>query len=214
MQGAIHQDTLQPNDDAGQMRQGDISPVAAANESEAKRKAENEEISLVSTETERRSSVNGNEDTQTSSCVVINVDLENSAYEYGDGDTSSVLSSKTCSVEDVSLMEVQEEVKSVTLNEACEEKVTSKVRSDAVPEDVKQEPETMGSEGNVATVSVSKLSNQSSSVSMEEEEGTAGLRQAESQDYINPRGVRFMSQEIGQDGTLTSCLCLTLQKLK
>jgi hypothetical protein len=188
------------------MRQGDVSPTTAANESEANRKAENEEMSLESTETERRSSINGNEDTQSSSCIVINVDLENSAYEYGDGDASSVLSSKTCSVDDVSLTGVQEEVKPVTLIEGCEEKVMSEARPDAVLEEVKQEPESVETEENVAVVSVPKLSTQSSSVSIEEEEGTAGLKQAESQDYINPRGVRFMSQEIGQDGEYVAFL--------
>ncbi|XP_023706010.1 Golgi-specific brefeldin A-resistance guanine nucleotide exchange factor 1 isoform X5 [Cryptotermes secundus] len=202
MQGAIHQGTLPPIDDAGQMRQNDVSPETAADESEASRKAENEEMSLESTGAEQHSSVNGNEDTQSSSCVVINVDLgENSAYEYGDGDTSSILSSKTCSVEDVSLTGVQEELKSVTLQEGCEEKVTNEVRPDTVLVEVKEEPENVGTEENVAAVSVPKLSNQSSSVSIEEEEGTAGVKQAESQDYINPRGVRFMSQEIGQDGS-------------
>jgi hypothetical protein len=200
MQGSIHQGTVQPSDDAGQMRQGDVSPTMAANESEANRKAENEEMSLESTETERHSSINGNEDTQSSSCIVINVDLENSAYEYGDGDTSSVLSSKTCSVDDVSLTGVQEEVKPVTLNEGCEEKVISEARPDAVLEEVKQEPESVGTEENVAVGSVPKLSTQSSSVSIEEEEGTVNLKQAENQDYINPRGVQSMSQEIGQDG--------------
>jgi hypothetical protein len=97
-------------------------------------------------------------------------------------------------------------VKSVTLNKGCEEKVTSEVRPDAVLEEVKQDPESVGAEENVAALSVPKLSNQSSSVSIEEEEGTASLKQAESQDYINPRGVRFMSQEIGHDGEYVALL--------
>jgi hypothetical protein len=208
MQGTIHQGTPQPSDDAGQMRQEVVSPATTTNQSEASREVENEELSPESTETERHSSINGNEDTQSSSCVVINVDLENSAYEYGDGDGSSVLSSKTCSVEDISLTGVQEEVKAVMLNEGCGGKVTSEVRPGAPLAEVKQEPESVGTEENVAVVSVElpELSNQSPSVSVEEEEGTAGLKQAENQDYINPRGVRFMSQEIEQGGEYATFL--------
>jgi hypothetical protein len=202
MQGAIHQGTQQQSDDARQMMRGEVSPAAGASESEANRKAENEEMSPESPETERRSSTNGNEDTQSSSCVIINVDMENSVCECADGDGSSILSSKTCSVEDISLTGVQEEAKSFTPNEGCEGKVTSEVRSDALLEKVNREPESVGREEGIAAGSAEapKLSGQSSSVIIEEEEGTAGLHQAESQDYINPRGVRFMSQETGQDG--------------
>jgi hypothetical protein len=163
------------------MRQGDVSPATVANESEANRKSENDELSPESPETERCSSVNGNEDTQSSSCVVINVDLENSSCDCGDGDGSSVLSSKTCSVEDVSLTGVQP----VAPNEGGEGEATS----GSVLEEVKQEPESVGA----VPVEVPKLST-------EEEELSSDLKQPETQDYINPRGVRFMSQEVGQDG--------------
>jgi hypothetical protein len=199
MQGAIHQGTLQPSDEAGKMGQGDVSPAAVANESEANRRSENEELSLESPETEQCSSITGNEDTQSSSCVIINVDLKNSVSKCGDGDSSSVLSSKTCSVDDVSLTG---EVKPVTPNEGSEGKVTSELRPDTVLEEVMQEPESVGREENVGagSVEVPKSSTEPSSVVTEEEEGMSDLKQAESQDYINPRGVRFMSQEVGQDG--------------
>jgi hypothetical protein len=197
MQGAIHQGTPLPSDEAGQTRQEEISAPTAADG-----KVENEEIAQESTETERRSSINGNEDTQ-SSCVVINVDTESSAYEYGDGDGSSVLSSKTCSVEDISLAGVQEEVKAISHTKGCDEKVTGEARSEAPLEEVRKEQENVGTEDNVgASVEIPKLGNESLSVSVEEEEEdeAAGLKQGESQEYINPRGVRFMSQEVGQNG--------------
>jgi hypothetical protein len=206
MQGAIHQGTALLNDETVQTRQEENSPVTVTNQLESNQKVHNEDMSLESTEIERLSSNTGNEDAQSSSCV-INVDMGNSTYEYGDGDSSSVLSSKTCSVEDVSLTAGQDEVKNVTLSKGCEEKV----RSEVVLEEVKQEPKSAGTIENVAvSVEVCELSNLSSSVSVEEEEEMAALKQAESQDYINPRGVRFMSQEIGQDGKMTSCLVLTL----
>jgi hypothetical protein len=203
MQGAIHQGTLLLNDETVQTRQEENSHVTATNQQESTQKVHNEEMSLESTEMERTCSITGNKDTQSISCVVINVDIGNSAYECGDGDSSSVLSSKTCSVEDVSLTAVQDEVKNVTLNEGCEEKVTS----EAVLEEVKQEPKSAETkEHDTISVEVPELSNLSSSVSVEEEEEMAVVKQAASQDYVNPRGVRFMSQEIGQDGKLPSCL--------
>jgi hypothetical protein len=205
MQGAIHQGTLQLGDDAGQMGQGDVSPAAVANESDANRKSENYELSLESPETEPCSPVNGNEDTQSSSCVIINVDMENSCCDCGDGDGSSVLSSKTCSVEDVSLTGVQEEVKPVAPNEGSEEKVTSEARPDSVMEEAKQEPDAVGA----VSVEAPKLRTDSSSVITEEEEGSSDLKQTESQDYINPRGVRFMSQEVGQDGEYAAFLFMS-----
>jgi hypothetical protein len=76
------------------------------------------------------------EDSQVAAQCIINVDCD-----Y-DGDASSVLSSKTCSVEDVSLSGVQDDTSS------------------------KQNEED------------------------------------EKQEYVNPRGVRFMSQEVGQNGEL------------
>jgi brefeldin A-resistance guanine nucleotide exchange factor 1 len=60
----------------------------------------------------------------------------------------------------------------------------------------------IGEDSVSASVEVQKFSNESSSVSVEEEEEeVAGSKQAEGQEYINPRGVRFMSQEVGQDGS-------------
>jgi hypothetical protein len=197
MQGAIHQCIPLANDETGKTRQEEISAVTATNG-----KVKNEEMAEESTETERCSSINGNEDTQSSSCVVINVDVENSAYGYGDGDGSSVFSSKTCSVEDISLMGVQEEVKGTNHARGCDEKVPGEAGPEAVLEGVKLESESVRGEDSVsASVEVQKFSNESSSVSVEEEEEeVAGLKQAEGQEYINPRGVRFMSQEVGQDG--------------
>jgi hypothetical protein len=205
MQGAIHHGTPLPSDEAGQTGEEENSPMTATDQLETNQIVENEEISLASAETERNSSINGNEDTQSSSCVVINVDTENSACEYGDGDGSSVLSSKTCSVEDVCLAGVQEEMKSVSLTEHCVGKVMSEMKSEAVLEDVKQEPRSAQTEENVCvSVEVQELSSESPSVSVEEEEdeeaAAPSLKQAESPEYINPRGVRFMSQEVGQDG--------------
>lgn len=191
MQGAIHRGTPQTNDETGQTRQEESSSA----------KVENEELALESAETERCSSINENEDTQSSSCVVINVDMDSSAYECADGDSSSLLSSKTCSVEDISSTGVQEEVKAVS----HDEKVVDEVISGAPLEEVRQEQESMGTEDNVgASVEIPKLSNESSSVSVEEEEEeddeAASVKRGESREYINPRGVRFMSQEVGQDG--------------
>lgn len=197
MQGAIHQGIPLASDEAGQIGQEENPPATTTNE-----KAENEEMTQESTETERHSSINGHEDTQSTSCVIINVDLENSAYDYGDGDGSSVLSSKTCSVEDISLAGVQEGVKATTETNSCDEKVMSEVSSEAVLEELKQEPEIAGTEDDVTSAKIPKLSNESSSVSVEEEEEeeAAGVKQGESQEYVNPRGVRFMSQEVGHDG--------------
>lgn len=206
MQGAIHQGTSLLNDDTVQTKQEENSPVTVADQLESNQKVQYEEMSLESTEIETLSCVTGNEDTESSSCI-INVDIGNSAYEYGDGDSSSVLSSKTCSVEDVSLT-VQDEVKNVTLNKGCDVKVTH----EAVLEEVKQEPKSLGSIDNVtASVEVRGLSSLSSSVGVEEEEEMTAVKQAENQDYVNPRGVRFMSQENGQDGKLIFCLVLTLE---
>lgn len=207
MQGAIHQGTPLLNDETVQTNQEENSPGTVANQLESNQKVYNEEMSLESTEIETLSSITGNEDTE-SSCCIINVDMGNSAYEYGDGESSSVLSSKTCSVEDVSITAVQDEVKNVTLSKGCEVKETR----EAVLEEVKQEPKSTGTIDNVTvSVEVHGLSNLSSSVGVEEEEEMATVRQAENQDYVNPRGVRFMSQEIGQDGKLIFCLVLTLK---
>jgi len=199
MQGAIHQGTPLLNDDTVQTKQEENSPVTVANQLESNQKVHCEEMSLESTEIETLSCITGNEDTESSSCI-INVDVGNSAYEYGDGDSSSVLSSKTCSVEDVSLTTVQDEVKNVALSKGCEVKVTH----EAVLEEVKQEPKSAGT--------IHGLSSLSSSVGVEEEEEEmTAVKQAENQDYVNPRGVRFMSQENGQDGELIFCLVLTLE---
>lgn len=200
MQGAIHQGAPLLSDETLQMKQEENSHVPVANLLESNQKVHNEEMSLDSTEIETLSSVTGNEDTKSSSCI-INVDMGNSASGYGDGDSSSVLSSKTCSVEDLSLTTVQDEVKNVTPSKACEVKVTH----EAVLEEVKQEPKSAGTIDNVtASVEVHGLSSLSSSVGIEEEEEEemTAAKQAENQDYVNPRGVRFMSQEIGQDGKL------------
>jgi hypothetical protein len=202
MQGSIHQGTTLLNDETVQTRQEENSPVTVTNQLESHQKVHNEEMSLESTEIERLSSNTGNEDTQSGSCV-INVHMVNSAHEYRDGDSSSVLSSKTCSVEDVSITAVQDGVKNATLSKGCEDKATS----EDVLEEVKQEPKSVGTTENIGvSVEVRELSSLSSSVSVVEEEEVAALKQAEGQDYINPRGVRFMSQEIGQDGKITSCL--------
>jgi hypothetical protein len=168
MQGAIHQGTPLLNDDTVQTKQEDNSTVTISNQLEANQKVQCEEMSLEST---------GNEDTESSSCI-INVD-GNSAYEYGDGDSSSVLSSKTCSVEDVSLTTVQDEVKNVTLSKGCDVKVTH----EAVLEEVKQEPKSAGTIDNVTiSVEVHGLSSLSSSVGVEEEEEMTAVKQAENQD--------------------------------
>ncbi|GFG39058.1 hypothetical protein Cfor_02589 [Coptotermes formosanus] len=197
MQGSIHQGTTLLNDETVQTRQEENSPVTVTNQLESHQKVHNEEMSLESTEIERLSSNTGNEDTQSGSCV-INVHMVNSAHEYRDGDSSSVLSSKTCSVEDVSITAVQDGVKNATLSKGCEDKATS----EDVLEEVKQEPKSVGTTENIGvSVEVRELSSLSSSVSVVEEEEVAALKQAEGQDYINPRGVRFMSQEIGQDGS-------------
>jgi len=208
MQGAIHQGTPLLNDDTVQTKQEENSPVTVANQLESNQKVHCEEMSLESTEIETLSCITGNEDTESSSCI-INVDVGNSVYEYGDGDSSSVLSSKTCSVEDVSLTTVQDEVKNVTLSKGCEVKVTH----EAVLEEVKQELKSAGTIDNVTlSVEVHGLSSLSSSVGVEEEEEEmTAVKQAENQDYVNPRGVRFMSQENGQDGKLIFCLVLTLE---
>jgi len=207
MQGAIHQGTPLLNVDTVQTKQEENSPVTAANQLESNQKVQIEEISLESTEIETLSCITGNEDTKSSS-YIINVDIGNSSYEYGDGDSSSVLSSKTCSVEDVSLTTVQDEVKNVTLSKGCEVKVTH----EAVLEEVKQEPKSAGTIDNVTvSVEVHGLSSLSSSVGVEEEEEMTAVKQAENQDYVNPRGVRFMSQENGQDGKLIFCLVSTLE---
>jgi len=206
MQGAIHQGTPLLNDDTVQTKQEDSSTVTVANQLEANQKVQCEEISLESTEIETLSCITGNEDTESSSCI-INVD-GNSAYEYGDGDSSSVLSSKTCSVEDVSLTTVQDEVKNVTLSKGCDVKVTH----EAVLEEVKQEPKSAGTIDNVTvSAEVHGLSSLSLSVGVEEEEEMTAVKQAENQDYVNPRGVRFMSQENGQDGKLIFCLVSALE---
>lgn len=207
MQGAIHQGNSLLNDDTVQTKQEENSSVTVTNQLESNQKVQCEEMSLVSTEIETLSCITGNEDTESSSCI-INVDVGNSAYEYGDGDSSSVLSSKTCSVEDVSLTTVQDEVKNVTLSEGCEVKVTH----EAVLEEVKQETKSAETVENVTvSVEIHGLSSLSSSVGVEEEEEMTTLKQTENQDYVNPRGVRFMSQENGQDGELIFCLVLTLE---
>ncbi|XP_069705453.1 Golgi-specific brefeldin A-resistance guanine nucleotide exchange factor 1 isoform X3 [Periplaneta americana] len=210
MQGAIHQETPVSNDEPRPFRLEENSSVATTNQSEPSGKIENEDVSPDSTGTERCPSVTENEDTQSSSCVVINVDMENSVFDDGDG--SSVLSSKTCSVEDVSLTGVQEDSKPMVLTQGVEEEVPTDTRLETQSE-VKAESECAETENNVSSsADDSKLSTESQSLTVEEEEGT-NMKQAESQEYINPRGVRFMSQEIGQDATVAMPTCSGSQPL-
>lgn len=138
-----------------------------------------------------------------SSCVVINVEMESSC-----GGESPGLSSKTCSVEDISLSSPQEEGKIFT------EEETAQVGNEATtpngfPEqeernEVSEEVGPCKTEENIPEPEAlieSPVSRPEAEPTDSRTEASTAEEEMQSKDYVNPRGVRFTSEDRKGDGT-------------
>ncbi|GLH14697.1 Golgi-specific brefeldin A-resistance guanine nucleotide exchange factor 1 [Gryllus bimaculatus] len=143
-----------------------------------------------------------------SSCVVINVEIESSG-----GFESPGLSSKTCSVEDVSLSSPQEETKPLLEDSAHEEIVptTSTTTTTSVEAPDTQSVAVVGQTGEEENVDETKEKSEvcvqlqiDSPVARPEEEvveNNHSQDDPQNRDYVNPRGVRFTSEERKENGS-------------
>ncbi|XP_066992463.2 Golgi-specific brefeldin A-resistance guanine nucleotide exchange factor 1 [Anabrus simplex] len=192
MQGAIHQETSVSNEDLRDV----ASPVLSERhigslEDVSENASISEQLPLLAEgldqqQPQQQSILPGGENLNLSACVVINVEPES----LDGADSPSLLSSKTCSVEDISISSHQEEVKSPLVSE-IKDSVTSEIVTDQLTNI------TASNNSNINNVETEEEARpiQDPAPADEEDGNTTN------QDYVNPRGVRFMANDAGNDGS-------------